>query len=489
MEIVKLTETQKLGVQIAKRRYRNREKYTVIAGYAGTGKAQPVSTIIPTPQGYRKIGELKVGEQVYDRLGRPTTILGVFPQGLKDCYEVKLSDGRTTVCNDEHLWSYYSSKGDRLITKSLREMVQEGLKNSSGFKYKIPVNKAIEKPTKNYDIDPYVIGAFLGDGCCTLRQLTLSSNDIELVEEIGRLIQCTPVKSPHNHNWTFRLPNSDKRKTKVQTKDFFSKYSQDIIKNSFEKRIPLEYKEGDIEQRLSLIQGLFDTDGSISYSEGRYNIRFTSVNKNLIQDLREVLWSLGYENSITVDKRKEKYKNGVCYNLIIRVDNQEKHKLFRLSRKKQIAEKAKEIKQQRKYDRISIIEVNKLNYQEEMVCIKVDNSEELYLTNDFIVTHNTTMVNHLIEELQIPKKKIAYATFTGKASLVLQQKGLPATTLHKLLYNSFIDEEGIFHHSPKDKLDKEYELIVIDEVSMCPAYIWKQALKHNIHIIALGDPF
>lgn len=99
------------------------------------------------------------------------------------------------------------------------------------------------------------------------------------------------------------------------------------------------------------------------------------------------------------------------------------------------------------------------------------------------------MVNHLIEELQIPKKKIAYATFTGKASLVLQQKGLPATTLHKLLYNSFVDEEGVFHHSPKDKLDKEYELIVIDEVSMCPAYIWKQALKHNIHIIALGDPF
>ena len=99
------------------------------------------------------------------------------------------------------------------------------------------------------------------------------------------------------------------------------------------------------------------------------------------------------------------------------------------------------------------------------------------------------MVKFLISELNIPKDKIAYACFTGKAALVLQQKGQHATTLHKLLYNSFKRPDGTFSHVPKEELDHPYELIIIDEVSMCPANIWQQALKHGVHIIALGDPF
>lgn len=104
-------------------------------------------------------------------------------------------------------------------------------------------------------------------------------------------------------------------------------------------------------------------------------------------------------------------------------------------------------------------------------------------------TGKSTLVKFLISELGIPQKDIAYACFTGKAALVLQQKGQAAMTLHKLLYNSFKRPDGTFSHIPKDELDKDYKLIVIDEVSMCPANIWQQALKHNVHIIALGDPF
>ena len=104
-------------------------------------------------------------------------------------------------------------------------------------------------------------------------------------------------------------------------------------------------------------------------------------------------------------------------------------------------------------------------------------------------TGKSTLVKFLISELGIPQEDIAYACFTGKAALVLQQKGQAAMTLHKLLYNSFKRPDGTFSHIPKDELDKDYKLIVIDEVSMCPANIWQQALKHNVHIIALGDPF
>ena len=104
-------------------------------------------------------------------------------------------------------------------------------------------------------------------------------------------------------------------------------------------------------------------------------------------------------------------------------------------------------------------------------------------------TGKSTLVKFLISELGIENKYIAYACFTGKAALVLQQKGQDAVTLHKLLYKSYKKKDGTFAHIPKEELDFPYKLIVIDEVSMCPKHIWEQALKHDVHIIALGDPF
>lgn len=107
----------------------------------------------------------------------------------------------------------------------------------------------------------------------------------------------------------------------------------------------------------------------------------------------------------------------------------------------------------------------------------------------FAGTGKSTLVKFLISELGIENKYIAYACFTGKAALVLQQKGQDAVTLHKLLYKSYKKKDGTFAHIPKEELDFPYKLIVIDEVSMCPKHIWEQALKHDVHIIALGDPF
>ncbi len=105
-------------------------------------------------------------------------------------------------------------------------------------------------------------------------------------------------------------------------------------------------------------------------------------------------------------------------------------------------------------------------------------------------TGKSTLVKFLINELAVKSEDIAYACFTGKASLVLQQKGhTGAMTLHKLLYKSFKNKDGTFIHVPKDELDHPYKIIIIDEISMCPDNIWKEALKHGVHIIALGDPF
>lgn len=118
------------------------------------------------------------------------------------------------------------------------------------------------------------------------------------------------------------------------------------------------------------------------------------------------------------------------------------------------------------------------------------NKEEYTCIAGYAGTGKSTLVKFLIKELEIDDEDVAYACFTGKASLVLQQKGHKnAMTLHKLLYKSFKKPDGTFAHIPKDELDYNYKLIIIDEISMVPNYIWNQALRHGVHIIALGDPF
>lgn len=141
--------------------------HTIITGQSGCGKAQPVDTIIPTPDGDKRLGDIAVGDYVFDRLGKPTKVLGVFPQGKLDNYKVTFKDGRSTYCNDEHLWSYYTSKGN-LKTMTLREIIDNGIYRITGngrreYKYKVPISKAVEYTHKNFNVHPYIVGAFLGD--------------------------------------------------------------------------------------------------------------------------------------------------------------------------------------------------------------------------------------------------------------------------------------------------------------------------------------
>ena len=159
----------------------------VITGSFGSGKAQPNSTIIPTPDGLKKLGDIRPGDYVFDLHGRPTRVLHVYPQGEMDCYEVHFSDKRVARCNDQHLWSVYTSKG-HLKTVALREMIDGGLRDQSGgLKYTLPSCAPVEYSPRTYSVDPYVIGAFLGDGCCLEKTLTLSSATEDIVKEVASL--------------------------------------------------------------------------------------------------------------------------------------------------------------------------------------------------------------------------------------------------------------------------------------------------------------
>lgn len=133
------------------------------------------------------------------------------------------------------------------------------------------------------------------------------------------------------------------------------------------------------------------------------------------------------------------------------------------------------------------------NGQEKGLKIAVEryrNREPFTVIAGYAGVGKSTLVSHVIDALKIDPKDVCFATFTGKASLVLREKGCEnSMTMHKLLYHSKELPDGTFEHKPKERLDHAYTLIVVDEVSMVPIDMWTLLLSHGIHIIALGDPF
>ena len=370
---------------------------------SGGGKALPNSTLIPMFNGeWKTVGEVQVGDILIDRQGKPTKVLQIFPQGQKRVYEVSFKDGRTALCNDEHLWSYNTAtqRGNKLYTKTLREIINEGKANNykttdGAFKYLVPMNEAVQYAKKDLKIDPYVLGLMLGDG--SFRQnnsnktLQFSSSDIELVNSIAQIMGWKWLKSSEN-NYTYYFYNPE-TKHNIFVEEFLKDYSELFNTYAFDKHIPEEYLCSSVEDRWALFQGLMDTDGSID-AKGR--CAFFTTSDELAKQFRQLGLSLGLKMTVRLDERPEKYTKGYCYDITIASRPDDKRNFFRLARKQQIVENyLNNGKRKEANTHNAIIGIEDLGYEEEMTCFYVDNDEHLFLTEDYIVTHNTrTMVGN-----------------------------------------------------------------------------------------------
>ena len=367
---------------------------------SGVGKALPNFTRIPTPDGWKSVGEIKVGDLLFDRFGNPTKVLKVFPQQeKKEIYKVYFKSGRVAECCDEHLWSYYSNKNDRnpnkLITTTLRNIIDNprGLHDTKGrYRWSIPVTEPVKYPEKSYSIDPYVMGLILGDGSfrydLSNKSFSFSSSDEELVKAICDRQGYSTYKrnSDHNYNWSFELVNQEKHKN-VWVEDILSEYPELWQLKSGDKYIPQEFLLGSVEQRYDLLAGLLDTDGSID-EKGR--IGFTTISPILRDNIIELCESLGLTCNYSTDTRSDKYTIGECYNLHIQAPKTVKAKLFKLKRKLDIAiAYTNNGKREERRDRDSIIKIESTGEFVDMTCFYVDNDEHLFLMNNYICTHNT----------------------------------------------------------------------------------------------------
>lgn len=369
------------------------EKLLIQSAGTGDGKAITHGTKIPTPQGWKLVEDIKIGDKLFDRRGKETNVVGVYPQGVQDVYRVTLKDGRYIDCNLEHLWEVYDSENKKRIwdTKKMIDYISNWKKK--GYPLSIKNNQPVEYKEKDLPIDPYVLGATLGDGCITKenQRFSISSGNDGVPNEVARRLNSEYVKNKHNYNYHFKLTKDLKtpqRKNKeyLYVSDVFNNLNELIGKYSKDKYIPREYLLGSINQRLKLLQGLMDTDGCIFLrdEERQASISFSSVSKQLAEDVRELGYSLGFKNTIKYLKTKNYYQ------VVFSIPSRDIPKLFLADDEKiKKAEIAKNHQDRKLHDFIKIKSIEKLNKQEHQVCFTVDNDEHLFLVGDYVVTHNT----------------------------------------------------------------------------------------------------
>lgn len=248
------------------------------------GKEISDSTLVPTPKGFVKHGDLKVGDYVFGRNGEPVMVKWVSEKVMSE-YDVTFSDGQVIQCHGNHEWVVYdrSLRRERIMeAKHLARLALEsGPINRRGHRYRFQVdaNTALQIPDADLLVHPYVLGAWLGDGTAGTGCITHHKDDIETINKIIRVGY--EKGSVHIH-----------KTTGVHRTCFLGLQRQlksiGILKN---KHIPEQYFNASFEQRAELLAGLIDTDGYVYHVNGR--ITFSNANKRLVDDVKRLVLSLG----------------------------------------------------------------------------------------------------------------------------------------------------------------------------------------------------
>lgn len=361
----------------------------LIADQMGLGKLQAVSSPVLTPKGWMRMGDIKPGMFVTGKNGLPTLVTAVYPQGIKSLYRVTFSDGSSTLAGDEHLWTVKTanikySAGDWVTVTTGQIMRSETIvrQNLNGRTYElslkikspngnrrlqIPMVDPVQYENQNEElpIDPYILGCWLGDGTSSAGQIT--SMDDEIHSSFKNL---------------YEVGKAEKTSLATTTTYFglATKLRQIGVLNN--KHIPEIYLRANKDARLALIQGLMDTDG---YA-GDCSTEFSTSKKELCDGMVELVQSLG--GVVKIRKRTPcfKYKGvrrhgKLNYRLNIKLPAPIVP--FRLQRKIDL------YKVPSKYQPIRYIESIEYSHDEEAQCIAVDANDRLYVTENFIVTHNT----------------------------------------------------------------------------------------------------
>ena len=356
---------------------------------ARVGKAEPLDALVLTPTGFKTMGEITVGSKVISGTGSICSVAKVFPQGMKDVYKVRFSDGTSVECCKEHLWQVQTPDDRRTDRRNglqayrvieLQEMFGK-LKCSDGrLRYSVDYVEPVRFEKKELLIPPYVLGVIIGDGALTCGNCNITNPEEDIYKKVvNQTTGYADVRVYDREGKCLRYSLTGKH-----IRSDLRKYGL-LEKRSDEKFIPWDYLHSSVDDRLALLQGLCDTDGSVSRGEF---IDYSTSSKQLADDIIYLVRSLGGRATMKIGgshyiNNGEKVECKERYRLTITLNG----KYIPVSSKKHLSKYVPNKKVTKKF-------IEKIEYSRKAKCqcIMVDDPSHLYVTNDFIVTHNSQII-------------------------------------------------------------------------------------------------
>jgi hypothetical protein len=400
-------------------------EFSILSGFSGSGKALALDTPIPTPTGWSDMGSLMPGDKVFDENGKPCKVVFATPvQYDRKCYSVEFSDGTKIIADADHLWETWTpharnsaarSKTRVRKTKNLSQMarsikpsvvtteeisktlIEDRWASRGRHKHGIPVAKALAIDDVSVPVDPYCLGAWIGDGSSYNAVVFCGNGDEQIIQQFS------------DAGFTVNKQN-------LMREGSCPAYGIGGLMPGLrdagvigKKHIPEWYLRSSINQRLSLLQGLMDTDGFIG-SNGQ--CEFTSMLPGLASGVRELILSLGMRCTVTTGIASV---NGKKCGTKYRIHFSPSMPVFRLQRK--LDRMKPKIGSSAMYRYIvSVIPVDSVPVR----CIQVDSPSHLYLCSTAMIpTHNTVALNQLMLHLVSQGLKIMDASLEIKPGLTL----------------------------------------------------------------------
>lgn len=383
-------------------------RFKVVVAGRRWGKALALDTPIPTPHGWTTMGELRDGDEVFDESGKPCRVTHAHAvMHGRPCYEIEFSDGTKVVADEEHLWSTWDKAARKNVrrnpsgahgakvrtTRQIIDTLTAGTKDENN--HSIPCAGAVQYPEARLRLDPYMLGAWLGDGDSRCAALTCGDEELpHFSAAVEKLIGAKPhmTQDPRTGAWRVAITGGRGCEHGFQK----GLRELNLLAN---KHIPRAYLQGSVAQRLALMQGLMDTDGSIFEHAG--NCEFTSVNKRLADDVLELALSLGIKATLITGTAK---LNGRDCGAKYRVRFTTAMQVFRLPRKAEKNLRARKFRVDHRFI-VAVRPVESVPVR----CITVDSPNALYLcSRAFIATHNTQLAKVSLIKFARKKKRLVW---------------------------------------------------------------------------------
>ena len=407
------------------------------------GRAQPFDSQVLTPDGFRPIGSLRVGDLVVGANGLPTPVLGVYPQGRKEVFRVQTQDGASTLCCAEHLWAV-TTAADRRRGRPARVLetrqMRGRLRAAHAHRFELPlVSQPVELQPQTIPMDSYTLGLLLGDGCLTTSTTpSFTTADPELAVALEAALDGIELRRKTSVDYVLRHAAGHRGGVIVSNPVTVVLRELGLAgTRSNTKFVPDRYLRNSSHVRLAVLQGLLDSDGGPVIQEGRTcRIQYGTSSERLRDDVVFLVRSLGgvaYWRTRPAAGRapgrargRDVHHRSDAYVLDIRLP--EGVEPFRLTRKREAYRRGGGGRPMRFIDSIEPAG------EAETLCIQVAAADSLYVTDDFLVTHNTLNDSFIVlDEAQntTPEQMKMFLTrlgFNSKAVVTgdITQVDLPA---------------------------------------------------------------